>query len=513
MNTGLKITRLVMTEVGTYDDMFIRSYEAKADQGDLMLLRDLTENGRNLRPATISGVAGRLIRPSSSCSGVVNIANGFDTRRLFFLMEVEFPGAAGVSQVEWLSGYTDQVGVSTQRGLDHAAFNPNMRLFFNNALRGRRASSTSGFGNRQATSVSNSHQLILAEYRPSMTSLNNTDCLMRPSDVFRNNSTASLREVLNEPLFDSRVTHGPDAIQTSNRANAMPTTYMSRLLTAYRDHGDTDSHDPAAMYSDMAAEVRDDPITQIRSLTFLQNVSELRTGGSVTWRELLDLDSTGTLESRAELFLALSDRTRAELSVRGGENTGWGGNTEFQIVASMLSQSIPALMMSNMLTGLDFSVTNRTLDGRWLLDFSGWETFNDGDATRQLQLFESELIHSVMPSITLNNEMPLTVHGHFDVFGETSLSVQIDGGIEYPFVAPSFCDGLFAPVRASNLDVLDNFSNTLSSVMVNLQTVDGAPTGYEPDMGWDAGINRGGARAVKFDFNPLGGNNANSGTL
>jgi hypothetical protein len=479
----MKITKMLMLEVGTFNDVYQRPYTSHVDGLSLQQLQESTHYGKNLTPAALGAVGADIMRLSSTTSGDVRIANGFDQPRLCVMMEVEFPGTGGMVMVEWLLGYTDHVGISAMFGNSNLAFDPNMRIFFNNVLRGRRVAQSHAYGRQLATNVSGAFQLINGDYRPEITNLHQAPHLMRPQDVFTSMSMHNTRSLLgHEEVLDVRPTHGPERVAVSDRRNTVPGQYLSRMLETWKTQMTNDDVDPAALHSQMAAMVAEPSISRVRSLQQLAVASELRQGGSVSWRELCHAEESGTLEDRATVILAQSQQFRADLSQRGTTEY-WNGNGMATLIASQFVQAVPGMMMNLMLTELDFSITNMTLDGTWQVMWGNVQSFNDGDNIDQVQAIEYKLKYELMPGLSRGGIVPMEIHASFNVVGQTFVQIGLDGEPLTPYMAPSFCDGLYAAVRAPSTDTLDHFADGLSRIMTNLESdhyAAGPGAGYGP---------------------------------
>lgn len=480
----MKITKMLMLEVGTYNDVFQRPYKSFVDGVTMQQLQESTAYGKNLTPGALGAVGADIMRLSSTVSGNVSIENGFDTPRLCLMMEIEFPGTGGMTQVEWLLGYTNHVGVSQAFGESNTHFDPNMRIYFNNVLRGRRMPQAHAFGRAMNTSIGGAFQLINADFKPQITNLHNAPHLMRPQDVFTSMSMHNTRTLLgHEEVMDVRPTHGPERVAVSDRRNTIPGQYLSRMLETWKANIISDEVDPASLNSQMAASVAEPTISRVRSLQQLATMSELRQGGSVSWSELVAADDTGTIEDRAVIILARSQQYRAGLATRGS-TADWNGNGMSTLIASQFVQAVPGMMMGLMLTELDFSVTNMTLDGSWQVMFENVQSFNDGDNVDQVQAFEWKLVNELMPGLSRGGVVPIEIHASFNVVGQTFLQISIDGEPLMPFMTPSFCDGLFAAVRAPDTNTLDHFADNLSKIITNLESDHYAGgKGYAPDEG------------------------------
>lgn len=497
----MQINKMILLEMGTFDEQFQRPFQAFVDGTTLTALQEASHYGVNFTPAALGAVSADIIRVSATTAGQAQIANGFDTGRLCFLMEVEFPGTAGMVVVEWLLGYTDHVGVQPGFANNDLVFDKNMRLFFNNVMKGRRVARHNAFGSGMNTNISGTYQLINHDFRPSINNLQHQPRLMRPQDVFYSMSMQQTRSMLGDEVQDVRSTHGAERIQVSNRRNVVPGQYVSAMLETWRDQTVLDEVESGSLNSQMGASVAEPTIARIRSLQELSLASELRAGGSMTWRELCSVDDSNSLEDRVMVVLAQSQKNRANLAQRGSME-GWHGNGTSTLVANQIVQSVPGVMLSLMLTELDFSVTNMTLNGEWEVVFQNVQSFNDGDKIAQVQAFKSKLINELMSGVSRGGLIPMEIHASFNVMGQTFLEVSIDGGHFTPYMAPSFCDGLFSNIRAPDATTLDRFADNLSKITTSLhQDQSAGGLGYEPDD----------AQFQTSSF--LGINNENSGSL
>lgn len=478
----MKITKMLMLEVGTYNDVHQRSYSAHVDGVSLQALSETTDGGRNLTPGALSSVGAEIMRVSSTAGPVAEILNGFDQNRLCFMMEVEFPGTGGIVQVEWLMGYTNHVGINDMYGTDTITFDPNMQLTFNNVVRGRRVATSRAFGTRMRTAVKDSFQLINGTYRPQITNVHSAPHLLRPQDVFTNLSMDQARTILgDDDVVDLRPTHGPERLAVNNRQNSVPGSYLSRLLNVWKFESESEEVDPSSLHSQMAAKVAEPTISSIRSMQQLAVISDLRRGGTVRWQDLVEADEVGGLEDRTVVTLARSPMSRAALS-RRGEGEYWHGNSNTTVIASAFVQAVPGIMMGLMLTHMNFSVTNRTLTGEWLVTVEDFETFNDAEDDQQIQAFLYKLQTELMPGLSRGGAHEITLHATFSVDAETRLEISVDDSPMTPYIVPTFCDGLTAAVRAPDRGTLDRFATSVGNIMTGLQQDFSVnDSGYAPD--------------------------------
>lgn len=479
----MKIVKVLFMEIGANDQMFMRPFKANVDGEELAHLQDVTRNGTNLTAAALSSVAADIMRPSATVSNSVDIVNGLSNGRLVFMMEVEWPAQAGTVMVEYLTGYTDEVGINATFGKH--TYNPNMRLYFNNVIRGVRREDRNGFASRYSVRVRDSHQIISGEYAPEINNLHNVPHLMRPQDVFTNVSMNECKALVMGDVYDTRSTHGADKLQVSDRRNNIPSSYLSRLLNVWNDHSDRDHRDEASMFSSMASVVAEPSVIKLRAISALATTTDLRRGGSVTWQELKNADELGQLEARTTAALALSRETRGNLSYVG-QGQHWRGNDHHTIIATSISQSVPGIMSQLLLTAVEFSATNMTLDGTWQVTMENWESFNDDQyqVIEQVKMFQQRMISDLLQGVSANGLMTMALRCSFDVMAQTMIEVDFDGEV-VPFHAPSFCDGLFSNIRAPGTDALDDLSTGIHKLMMSMHMDNSAKhTNYAPiEMG------------------------------
>lgn len=492
IGNSFTVTRMLMCEVGSYNDVFLRTMQADLNSNLLLdRLREVSEDAHSFNPSALNSVSSEMLRLSTAHQGTVNIANGLDTRRLVFMMEVEFPGMGGCAQVEWLTGYTDDVGVIERNGNCH--FDRRMNLYFNTATSGRR--SKIGFG-RTASSVINTSQLLLGEFNVSDRNVYQNEHLLRPRDVLSDLSRQATQSILdfgddgesdgaNEP-YDLRTNFAASRIQPSNRDNVIPANYLSRVMRAWDKTASSPSAlNPQTSYAEMAAAASEKSLgNSFRTLGFLTRASELQAGGRLTWGELVDCDDTGTLEDRVVVNLARSDRTRSMLASRGSEDDN-AGNDHETTLAMQAAQVIPALMMRYFLTHCSFHASNRQIAGsaEWVVGIGSSSSFMDEDGSHSdlaanLRRFVAELTDYVLPGWAYGNSLEIDLEMDIDVMGDCVIDIALWGDRHgRRFRLPSFCDSAFSSMRSRTAEPLRALGTAFDSVFTNVYTDHSVPRG------------------------------------
>lgn len=477
--SNMVVTRLILAETGTYNDMALRPFQSNVNGEVVRQMQEATRGGTMLQPSNLAGLAGSVVRPSSEAQGVVSIEQGWSAPRFRFMMEVRHTPFAGGETVQYLTGYTDHVGVSHGGHLD-----PNMRLYFNNSIMTRVVTEYTPAGHINRQTVSDASHIITGNYAPDFNTMHRTAHTMRPEDVFGTMNTFRLRDVIDDPndLFDTRTTFAQGTMKKSRRSNGAAPTYLSRLMSTWGNTlagADTNASE-GEIYARAAGDVREGLISQDTFLNVLQMNTSLQEGSSITYNEL-NMISPG-LDDRTQVIMSTGAvRTTTLQNHHVGQTEHWGGTTNETIVATIMAHSVPAIMMDLMLTKVAFMVTNQTLNGQYDVSILGMASFAEGiDLTPYGNAFQSRLINEVMVDLTQNNMIGVQIQGQVDVLGESRFSISFNGGPFIEYAVPSFADALMAPIITNNADNLRILASDVEALADNLQGGSLAPqqTGY-----------------------------------
>ncbi|MNK63703.1 hypothetical protein D3C87_829270 [compost metagenome] len=119
------------------------------------------------------------------------------------------------------------------------------------------------------------------------------------------------------------------------------------------------------------------------------------------------------------------------------------------IAASTLAQTIPSLMMDTFLRHVSFAVTNGDMPGQYRFEFhgEGVKSIMEGvDMRPYLVEFERRLATDCLNTISMNNQIPFQLSMSSDLAGDSVIDISLQGESIIRFVAPTFTDGLFAPI-------------------------------------------------------------------
>ena len=484
--SGAYISKLLLMETGTYNDMAYRPYQTNLTLQTAHQVQEATQGGKDLSASTLSGVVGGVVSPSTEPHGAIQIPNGFAERRFRFMMEVIYTNdnsALSSDQTrQIICGYTDHPGATRQGSVD-----PQMVLYFNSSVIIRDVVELQGGKRVVRSTPSDASHLLSGDYQPNFDTQQVGHHLMRPQDLF-NSMSSSL--VQSDMVFDARTTFASGA-QKSRRSNTCSPTYLSRTLQAYKQATQDDQNFVAAeenLYDNAHGLVRERLISQD---PFLAEVSMRRFGAvgggslmnnNITFGELEQM-SPG-LDGRTAVVFAQGVSQQPTNMPFGedvphsrGVTEHWGGTNVETVAATTISHSVPSLMADLMLTKAAFSFTNKTLTGEPDIRIMDARSFADNiDLTPYIEVFINRLAVEVMRDLTRNNMFEVEMIVQVDMMGETHINISMNGGPHIHYCTPSFCDALMAPVLATSNENLRTVAHDVQQLSSMLDTESGAST-------------------------------------
>lgn len=469
----VEITKALFKETGTYNDMAIRPYETQFNPQNVNLFQEATQGGMSIAPSTLSGIANQFLRPAAQGQAMVGIENGWQTARLRFLIEVvyyNFDGSPSVRKI--VQGYTSHIGVGNNGSLD-----PQMILYFNNVITLRETLIETEHGRSLRTSVGEASHLLRGDYQAnSMFGGGNPNItwMMRPQDVFTTMGRSTLSGMWGNDVMDLRTTFGDSPIKKSSRKNTSAPHYVAGVLKGYRDT--TEFSDNAADLSDMmsqaAGTVKDEDMGGDKF--FHQLTTQTATfseGGTVSLGELNSVFPDFDAKAVVIMSSQVNRSTQPYELHQAGQTESWTSSNNETVWATILAQSLPSIMMDLMITQVAFVATNQTLDGQFYVNIGDVGSFSNIDMTMYVEQFTSRLKTEILRGLSSNNLADFNLTMMVDIMGETCITLSIAGGPPTEYVAPSFCDALFAPLLTNNQQHIETVAHDMQELSSNINTV------------------------------------------
>lgn len=480
VNTQLKIKNFILVQSGSYQEQHLRPFAVTANQQTVDALTDVTDSGRNLGVGAVQEIAASVIRPQTNSEGATGIDQGWRSRRFRFLMKVEeshgFMGGTTTQRIFF--GYTDHCDASTNY------LDPEMRIYFNSETIVNQYIEQTPAGPVWRSNISAANQIIapVGHNAPSQDSyMSDPLFLIRPEDVF----SLSQTQVVADNLMSSGALDGPitssidhraitahgNSYQYSKRRDTSPTRYLSNTLNCYQNAvmeantdqlGGSSGGNQESILSEAVSFSRNARLRTNTFLSVLRDNADYMQRGYVTLRELQNLFPETTHDSVLRYSM---DNGQSLRKVSYAEDSrGWGGADHTTIGASLVSQTVPSIMMDNFFRSIGFSVTNGVGFGQYAFELNPnmSKSLIDNVSMRSyIQEFERRLGIDILNSLSRSNEIPFKMIVSSDLSGETIIDISLGNAPMERFIAPTFGDSLFSPVVTNNMLATKNVASDM----------------------------------------------------
>lgn len=463
-----RVVKSLMVESGTYNPEFTRPYASMVDSDVLQLYTEQTNQGRQIDKNTLASIAGRIVAPSAVVDARVNVANGWNTRRIIFMMEII---ELNTRLTTVLMGYADRVDLSHLGTVD-----PELQLVINSTITLNTVEYETPHGPMvRKRVVENSHLLgvqtmnSLEACNPAYNEDRSRVYMQRPTDIANNLSLGHMNAGL---IGDGRTQIVPNKQSRSRRSNNSAPTYLAEVINGIvRTAEDPDMNHPHVSTRDIYAQagsvmgeasVHSDP-----TLRYITNGSNLRNEGFVTWGNMChlfpDLDGTTQYYSHT----ATTQHFGNHFVSTAGSFEYWDAPSWESLLATTIFHTIPSIISQCMLMGISGTMTNDTVDGMTVIGIEDARSFVDGfDRTSSVKQVEHRLITEVMPGLTMGNQRTVFVAFNINLVRDGWVSISIDGQPAIEFSSPCFADGLLLPTLATSEMSLANLAGSINSLVM-----------------------------------------------
>lgn len=468
-STDISITKLLLRETGTYNTQWSRPYETSVNGNTIAALQERYTGSGTVAASMLAGVAYQLISPTGTPERSINIANGWNNKRLQFLMEVNIKSAMGVGTTQVLMGYTDYSGLSLEMSIDR-----NMVFTINSTLTTRKNIGLGAMGNANFVVAGESNHILSANEFGGVFDQNPREYRMRPADVF-SVMTRSHIDLSATGSLDTRNLNTIAPVK-SRRTNGLAASFAASLLTNYSTATDTgDMHKSQdEVMADARGNVAEGTVAQDPFIRAIAHSRGTTASNFFTFGDLERLDPNVNSDQVTVVVLngETTKMSAGDYVHSAGDTADWGGATLEAQVATVIGQSVPGLLMSLGLMRLAFAATNCTINGNMETEIGPVASFSTGiDVSGQIEQFFKLLDITVMRDITRNGEVMYQLRCDMRLTGDSSISIALNGGPMTPFNLPTFADALFTPILTSSdqratllaSDFKKIFSNTIDA--------------------------------------------------
>ena len=251
---------------------------------------------------------------------------------------------------------------------------------------------------------------------------------------------------------------------SSNRNNLIPTNFLSTLVDDFQYAcGLAQFGQSEEQIYDRARAIafqKDLDMTQNKFLRAISSIRGYNNNNSFTMKELVAIDSN---IYNVFKYIALTQTVKATLH-QAGQTSYWNGTDRETLIATILSNVVPALMMEQLFTKLVFRSTNSDMSGKPNTIFIDGKSLTNIDPTNNYYMFKRRFEEEVMFDITYGNQDTYMLEMHSDMFGETRITISINGGSPITYTTPSFCDSLNTPVVTANANNFHQLAHDMDTM-------------------------------------------------
>lgn len=479
------VRKLVMAETDSYNDMAIRPFVANMTGEKVDLLREASRDFTLTETQNLSSIAGQILQPTFQTRGTAFVDNGWDTRRIRFLMEVEYENA-GVRRLILVTGWTDKADLSVNGLVDEET-----QFFVNSVVTLRSIPRADGFGGTQFTTrISNVSQLLRENAKPGSWSSDYNHSTegalaLRPDDIFAQCSTQDLVQELNDTFWNNpespAVTDYNDIrsafnrlspVKLTRRRDSTASSYLANTFKAMRTALHSDEYSTAENVYDKAINSSSDNLLSDNPfLKILNRETSFLNTSAFKLRELFDI-----APSARRLVKETPVIRRSNLNLIGtgrGNTTSWSEATRETMVATIIINALPAIAMDSMVSKAIISATNDTMTGEIQVEIMNTADnpprlfINDANARQCIIRFMDLTRQVVMRDCIQSLQAIIAVTVRLDMQGDTLISVSVDGGPRTDYLAATFMDGLFSTQLTTRRSDLDTMAQSFHDVFEN----------------------------------------------
>lgn len=455
----LRVVKFIIQRAGTYNNQYRRPYSSHVDANTRNRLLSAIENKAQITAPLIARIANDVIMPDATPEQTVGIAHGWETPRLRFLLELQMEDHMGSIKTTYISGYTEFADVS-HGGL----VNPAMPFFVNNIATLKHTQVTTPVGRQTHMSLIDSSQVLTnTAYQGALG--NSTVYSMRPENVIGNMEVQELSGDGEEMIIDTTA-HLSTRGVLNRRSNNITPSYIASTLDSYLQAA-------RGVDTSNTTEIYQSATNAIRSLDINENefISAIMTNRRRMGRMLPDnfftLDELLKIDSNAQQVMNVVTFGGNNMHV-AGSTQAWHGSDGVTLFATALAQALPGYMSSLCINRLHFRATNMTLDGSIQTTIATIRGYNAADLSTEAQAITFRLNNELLMSLSYGNTVPFSLDVNCDFLGETWIEVALAGEPLTPFVFPTFCDSLMAPIVTNNRNMFEGITKDFNSLVTDL---------------------------------------------
>ena len=469
---NLQIVSLLMSETGTYNIQQNRPYQTDMPGNivDVLTNRVMDSPNHRINGSILSGITGSFLQPQATPESEIRIVNGWNEKRIRFILKIKCDMQGGAVRMYYVQGYTDFTGVSSQGNVA-----PDMNFYVNSIIQTRLTTMHTPMGPQVFENTFENSHLLMDDKFSDMRGASNMR-LMRPEDVFNSLQISHIPDTYGGGLtLDSRSMLHREAVM-SRRSNGLGANYAASIIDGYSSATDGLAMGSSQMelYTQSRRNVIENPAALDPFLHALTLVTSKAVNNKFTYENLRTLDNNVDNVTNYQV----TGPTQLAMMHQTGMTAHWNGTDRITQAATIISQSIPSLMIELMLTKVYLESNNHGIGGRMDTRLITAESLTAGDQTNNYAVFKNRFEQSLLADLTFGNSVSYAIKLEVNLIGDTRLSISLDGSAFYDYVTPSFCDSLMVPVVTTNPDTISNLVHDFEQLTNSIHEAVGQSMGH-----------------------------------
>jgi len=438
-NFIVSINKLILGETSTYKKQFVRPITTQTTMRDLSVIKDAVSR-RVEGDIKTGGIEAEIIKnspqlmtPSERIIAEAPIANGWDTKRFKFALEIEYKVPnSNISYIEYVQGYTNYFGY-VQKGSEGIL--DEKMLFIPNSI----------------LSVKKTFNKRLQSYVPTI--LGNFKITFDETGVFNHLKVAKPDAVIEKIKQTKSIDLGIQHISNIPSFNDItliekdiniPILYVAKLIKKTMETMDLvdDVGYDEDIYLDILSNVIGNEFDKVKLFKHIKNlkeaVSDPRRLFMFSIEDLKRLDPS--VPAKTTVTLASGPQQIAIYNINDSADTH---DTSYETRAAYLIQeTISDIMSKTFLGQVAFSATN--ISGELIITPNTLNPVITGmNPIPLFEKFKTLFTNLVWPTISHNDELQIELNVMSILEGDTIVGISVDGGSEVVYKFPTFANAKF----------------------------------------------------------------------
>lgn len=442
----VEIKKMYLITTRGYNDIYRRSYNLHTTPDTLTKLENLMNNPNavtstgELNELALANELPNIMTMSDRTSGNVAIANGWNTVRLAFIMEVDaiIDGSVLTSYIQGYSEYHDPSisGMIDPEVVFHInSINTVTKMV--DPITGQWVSRPYKNFNIIKDSFGNSsyEEVVDTELK-----------LIRPSDVMANiqNTIAFDNDLSNVRNYTDNIV---GSVNTSSRGNNNPMKHFATTVNGYligKNLTAIGYNDDSDVYRMAGVQVSDASLSSVPFLTELYKLTGVPSPTTFTMNILSKMDMN--IANKVTLIERDDTIVKNNYTALDSENTEVTYKPTIEsIIATNILHTLNDLLVENLLLEVALGCTNIT--GVPVTAVSNVKSFITGiDVTSYINKVVTNIEHMLMPTITRNGLLVVDFMVDSNILLDTTISISVNNQPPVLFRFPTFADSLYVPV-------------------------------------------------------------------